>query len=299
MEVQNITAITKVIGNGQMVAAAMLECNDVIFEKEFQADCYQVKDRNITKAYISSSGELGEEASEGKYVILELDVKDANASVKRRIGKGRDAKLQIVPGEVEVKLLGEDFYRKSSQVSNLTADAFQSFVFEAAGGKKQLKYNLFCPAGMEEGKVYPLVLFMHDAGSCSEDITAPLAQGNGATVWAEKCAQQRHECFVLAPQYPNVTANDEFEVTWEADVTMELIHNLLQTYPVDEKRIYGTGQSMGCMMLCELLLRNPGFFAGCFLVAGQWNPAAMGAVKNENLWILVSEMDEKGISYYG
>lgn len=299
MEVQNITAVTRVTGNGQMVAAAVLEYSDVISEKEFQEDGYQVKDRNITKAYISRSGELGEGASEGKYVILELDRKDASASVKRRIGKGRDAKLRIVQGEVEVKLLGEDFYRKSSQVSNLTADAFQSFVFEAADGGNQLKYNLFCPAKMEEGKVYPLVLFMHDAGSCSEDITAPLAQGNGATVWAEKRAQQRHECFVLAPQYPDVTANDEFEVTWEADVTVELVRDLLRTYPIDEKRIYGTGQSMGCMMLCELLLRNPGFFAGCFLVAGQWNPAVMGAVKNENLWILVSEMDEKAFPIMG
>ena len=53
------------------------------------------------------------------------------------------------------------------------------------------------------------------------------------------------------------------------------------------------------MMLCELLLRNPGFFAGCFLVAGQWNPDLMGAVKNENLWILVSEMDEKAFPIMG
>ena len=42
----------------------------------------------------------------------------------------------------------------------------------------------------------------------------------------------------------------------------------------DKNRIYGTGQSMGCMMLCELNIRYPGFFGGCFLVAGQWNPVS-------------------------
>ncbi|MCM1134451.1 MAG: MBL fold metallo-hydrolase [Clostridium sp.] len=177
-------------------------------------------------------------------------------------------------------------------------DAFQSFVFETAEGKK-LAYNLFCPEKREEGKAYPLVLFMHDAGSCSEDILSPLTQGEGATVWAGERSQRRHPCFVLAPLYPNKAAEDDFTVTWEADATVELVKALLKEYPIDEKRIYGTGQSMGCMMLCELMLRNPGFFAGCFLVAGQWNPDTMGAVKNENLWILVSEMDEKAFPIMG
>lgn len=298
MKIVNITAVTKVMGSGQFVAAAVLEYDDTVSERELEAEGYQVKERKITRVYSSLSGELGQETPKGKFVILELDPKDQNASVKRMIGRGRDAKLRVVPGEVEVQLPGEDSYRKNNKVSNLTADAFRHFTFETAHGRK-LEYNLFCPQETEEGKVYPLVLFMHDAGSCSEDITGPLAQGNGATVWAENGAQQRHTCFVLAPRYPDQTANDEFEVTWEADATIELIRSLTETYPIDQKRIYGTGQSMGCMMLCELLLRNPGFFAGCFLVAGQWNPDTMGAVKDENLWILVSEMDEKAFPIMG
>lgn len=299
MEIQNIIAVTEVTGNGQMVSAAILEYDQGISGDGLHTSDYQVKDRTITKVYTSQSGEPGQEAPEGKYVILELSLGDKAASVKRRIGKGRDAKLRIVPGEVEVRLSEESDYHKNSKVRNLTADAFEVFTFEAADDGHKLDYNLYIPQSMEEGKTYPLVLFMHDAGSCSEDITAPLAQGNGATVWADECAQKRHPCFVLAPKYPDQTANDDFEVTWEADATMELIRMLLQTYPIDSKRVYGTGQSMGCMMLCELLIRNPGFFAGCFLVAGQWNPATMGVVKSENLWILVSEMDEKAFPIMG
>ncbi len=299
MEINNITAVTEVTGNGQMVSAAVLEYDNVVPGDGIKAADYQVKERHITKMYTSQSGEPGQESAEGRYVILELDLKDKSASVKRRIGKGRDAKLWIAPGEVEVRLPGENNYRKNNQVMNLTVDAFQNFTFVTTGNHCKLEFNLFCPWVMEEGKKYPLVLFMHDAGSCSEDIMAPLAQGNGATVWAGQRAQDRHTCFVLAPRYPEQTANDDFEVTWEADATLELIRMLLRVYPIDEKRIYGTGQSMGCMMLCELLIRNPGFFAGCFLVAGQWNPASMGVVKDENLWILVSEMDEKAFPIMG
>lgn len=176
---------------------------------------------------------------------------------------------------------------------------FQSFTFEVPGTDKKLDYNLFCPSGMEKGKKYPLVLFLHDAGSCSDDVTATLKQGSGAAVWTQKQEQLRHPCFVAAPQFREKAANDDYEVTWAADAVTALAESLLQTCPIDEKRIYGTGQSMGCMMLCELLIRNPGFFAGCFLVAGQWNPVTMGTVIKENLWILVSERDEKAFPIMG
>ena len=137
-------------------------------------------------------------------------------------------------------------------------------------------------------------------GSCSEDVTRTLTQGKGATVWATSYWQNRQPCFVLAPCYPRQAADDDFRVTWEADATIELVKEVLRLQPsVDEKRIYGTGQSMGCMMLMELMLRNPGFFGGCFLVAGQWNPKTCGALKKENIWALVSEKDFKAFPIMG
>lgn len=40
-------------------------------------------------------------------------------------------------------------------------------------------------------------------------------------------------------------------------------------------------------------------FGGCFLVAGQWNPQTCGALKNENIWALVSEKDFKAFPIMG
>ena len=56
---------------------------------------------------------------------------------------------------------------------------------------------------------------------------------------------------------------------------------------------------MGCMMLCELNLKYPDVFAGSFMVAGQWDPDRMGAVKDQNIWILVSEKDAKAFPIMG
>lgn len=293
MKLHNIKAVTKVTGDGQMVAAVMLEYDDAISSQNLRKKDYRVKCRNITEIYANPNGKLGQKSSEGRYVFLELDLSDNDSSVKRRIGKGRDSKLKVVSVELEILLPGDTSYRKINSAINITVDSFQSFTFEDPKTGNKLDYNLFIPHEIKEQRRYPLVLFIHDAGSCSDDIQAPLVQGNGATVWAEDFSQQRNPCFVLAPRYPNQVANDLFEVTWEADATISLVKSLIKKYPVDEKRIFGTGQSMGCMILCELMLRNPNFFAGCFLVAGQWNPNTMSSVKDENLWILVSEMDEK------
>lgn len=173
------------------------------------------------------------------------------------------------------------------------AEKFQSFVFEIPATEHRIPYNLFIPEHMEKGEKYPLVLFLHDLSACSQEATATLNQGVGALVWAGKEAQEKHPCFVLAPQYGEKAANDDFEVGWEAEATIELVKMLLTKYEIDENRIYGTGQSMGSMMLCEMNVRYPDFFGGCFLVAGQWNPQTMAAIKNTNTWVLVSAKDGK------
>ncbi|MFR8170146.1 MAG: MBL fold metallo-hydrolase [Marvinbryantia sp.] len=178
-------------------------------------------------------------------------------------------------------------------------ERFKKGMFELSEPGKRLCYNLYIPESCEPGHTYPLVLFMHDAGNCCNDLNVPLTQGKGATIWASEEEQKKRPCFVLAPLYPEKTAEDDFTVTWEADATLELIKELAKQYPIDASRIYGTGQSMGCMMLCELMIRHPKFFAACFLVAGQWNPDTMAAVKDENIWALVSEKDIKAFPIMG
>ena len=42
---------------------------------------------------------------------------------------------------------------------------------------KSMKYNLYSPQNIEEGKTYPLVLFMADASTPGTDVTRPLTQG--------------------------------------------------------------------------------------------------------------------------
>lgn len=297
-QMKKAKAVCQIFGEGQKVTAAVIEMNESVKSEEITANNFTVDGRNILQVYVNDTGKTGEKSDSGKYILLELDPKDKEAGTKYMVGKGRDARTGIKHPVLNIRYIPENITIQSTEVVDTLADKFRLFRYQMDNGQ-YLDYQLYEPENQEEGKKYPLVLFMHDMGSCSDDKLAPLAQGTGAVTWTEKTSQKKRPCFVLAPCYPRKTANDEYQVTWEADATVDLVRELCENYPVDTARIYGTGQSMGCMMLCELNLRYPDLFAGSFMVAGQWNPERMGAVKDQNLWILVSEKDEKAFPIMG
>ena len=150
-----------------------------------------------------------------------------------------------------------------------------------------VKYNLFIPSELTRGEVYPLVVFIHDAGALSDSTAAVLSQ-NGAKVWASQEWQAEHPCFVLAPQFNTITVNDEAVVTPEVGATVALIEKLCREFPIDRNRIYGTGQSMGCMQTIVTAVNYPEMYAALYLVAGQWEPEDCAPLADKNIWIVVS-----------
>lgn len=127
-----------------------------------------------------------------------------------------------------------------------------------------------------------------------------MTQGNGAIVWATPEEQAKRECIVLSPQYTNtlidsIGALTTDENVWSDGLTLvsNLLHYVIDEYSVDENRIYGTGQSQGCMTNIAISDREPELFAAQLLVAGQWDVEEMSAMKDKNLWIVVCEGDSK------
>jgi len=299
--VLSLTIVTSAYGSGQRISSVAIEYDEPVSRGAIVPEMYEVAGFQVTSLCVSDSVR-GEPVWEGHFVQLLLDGELDQLSICEHVGRGPASRLQlrrpvltVLQKETVPMISGsisEPFTMQTTSVDLGIADRFTSFTFTAKNGNT-LNYNLYIPEHMVTGQEYPVVLFMHDLGSCSPDVKAPLLQGTGATVWAIESYYNRRPCFVVAPQYTDQCANDEYEVTWEAEATKELIDFLCQVYPIDRKRIYGTGQSMGTMMLCELMLLHPHYFAGCLLVAGQWDPARMAAAWEENLWVVISSGDEK------
>lgn len=182
---------------------------------------------------------------------------------------------------------------ENEKAVNLAVRAFQQSTFTDPDTGIALKYNLFIPENYDASKSYPLVLFIHDAGVVGDDPRITLIQGLGAVIWATPSEQAKHECFVLAPQYPTVIVNDFYEARPHLDVTVDLVNAVVGQYNIDENRLYTTGQSMGCMMSIEMMIRNPDLFAAALLVAGQWDATRMSVLAKANMWVVVSERNPR------
>jgi predicted peptidase len=113
------------------------------------------------------------------------------------------------------------------------------------------------------------VLFMHDAGATSDVTRTTLFQGLGAVAWARPEEQAHRPCFVLAPQYAEIIADDDSKTSPVLDTTINLVKALSDRYSIDRKRLYTTGQSGGCMMSIAMDIKYPDFFA-----ASCWSPAS-------------------------
>ena len=138
---------------------------------------------------------------------------------------------------------------------------------------QSMMYSLYSPQKIEEGRTYPLVLFMADASTPGEDATRPLTQGYGALVWATQEWQAEHPCYVLVPQYSGVAVNDAYEHTDEVDMVARLVQKVASQHQVDKNRLYTTGQSMGGMISMYYNYAYSDLFAASIFVDCHWDSA--------------------------
>lgn len=171
---------------------------------------------------------------------------------------------------------------------------FKQYTFIDTIGNDTIPYNLLIPDGVKADDKLPLVLFMADGSTPGNDVTLPLTQGYGGLVWGTDEFQSKHPCFVVVPQYPYVTVDDEWQTTPQVDGTIRLVKELTQKYQIDTDRMYTTGQSMGGMMSMYFNVRYPDFFAASLFVACQWDLAKMDNFKNYKFVYIAAQGDQGG-----
>jgi predicted peptidase len=313
-----------VFGDGIRLVAVALEYDAPVDGAKLSASSFRVAGRTVTDVFSSTSAAPADRAQNGRFVIVSLSPEDRGAALAQRIapargmgkppgGPGGPGKAGDIPvydtvyraPEAEIVQSGpvalaygasvpaSDAVLKTTKVSNPVVDDFRQLEFHDPTTGKLLRYNLFVPNNYDAAKSYPLVLFMHDAGTTSDITGATLYQGLGAVVWASPEDQAKRPCFVLAPQYAEIIADDESKTSAMLDTTINLVTMLADGCSIDRKRLYATGQSGGCMMSIAMDIRYPEFFAASLLVAGQWAPALVRPLARQTLWIIVSQDDDK------
>jgi len=146
-------------------------------------------------------------------------------------------------------------------------------------GDWEMPYRLF--RATASGKL-PLVVYLHGSGGLGTDNLKQMGLGNvfGTRVWALPENQKDFPCYVLAPQtdrgwirYADPAPGDSVARPVRglgdgARLVFEIIDALRRELPIDERRIYITGQSMGGGGAWHMTAQRPTFFAAAAICCG-------------------------------
>lgn len=144
--------------------------------------------------------------------------------------------------------------------------------FSAKNGVR-IRYRWLAPANADDDDRYPLVLVLHSSGQIGDDNRTQL---NGlARAWAAPELRTRYQAFVLAPQFPTRSAEYDDPAkpqlargTAALSAALEMVDAFVAEHPVDRRRIYVTGFSMGGSAAWLAPLLRPDLFAAAMPISG-------------------------------
>ena len=204
--------------------------------------------------------------------ILRLGSASLGARVALAQGGVSSSGIRLAPGTPESPermALIDAFKRQSEGIDKK---------FEARTHKSDavMPYRLFRPVAA--GKL-PLVVYLHGSGGLGTDNEKQLGLGNvfGTRVWALPANQQRFPCYVVAPQTDRGWIRYDFSkepatmlpgLGDGSRLALEVVDRLVREFPIDDRRVYVTGQSMGGAGVWNVLAKRPAFFAAAIVCCG-------------------------------
>jgi predicted peptidase len=158
---------------------------------------------------------------------------------------------------------------------------------------KSLPYRLLRPDGYDPGTRYPLVLFLHGSGERGDDNEKQLRHGMPEFAGAEN--RKKYSCFLAAPQCPE--GAKWVDVDWSAEaqpqpekiaeplrLALEMTDALRKEFPIDPRRVYVTGLSMGGYGTWDAITRRPDDFAAAVPVCGGGDPDQVERFARLPIW---------------
>ena len=148
---------------------------------------------------------------------------------------------------------------------------------------------------------FPLVLFMHGAGTRGDDGKA--FAGNSSFQRLLSQVTENTPAIVLAPQCPD--GEKWVNTPWGEKVhdftpapsrymgaALELLDRALDSLPIDRSRILVCGNSMGGYATWDVVSRRPGLFAAALPVCGGGDAAKMAEFDDIPVWAVHGDADD-------
>lgn len=161
-------------------------------------------------------------------------------------------------------------------------------------GKETMPYRLLRPLAVKKAEKYPLVVFLHGAGERGTNNTTQLI--HGSSLFLDRKNREKFPAFVIFPQCP--TGKRWVEVDWSEKkphqqpkepsdpmrMTRALVGQLLKDLPIDEKRVYVVGLSMGGFGAWDFAARYPELTAAIVPICGGADDTTAPKLKDISVW---------------
>ena len=170
---------------------------------------------------------------------------------------------------------------------------FSSAVAPKAGGRA-LDYAYYSPASANDGKKYPVVIFLHGIGH-GGSVGSQLADSDMA-YWTSAELQSRFTAggaYIILPRCP------ENNIEFWGESFIEPLHALIDDFiaknraNVDTTRIALTGSSQGGAMVWMMLDAYPEYFSAVFPIASTETPlpSVLKKASGTAVWLIASKLD--------
>ncbi|WP_421920143.1 prolyl oligopeptidase family serine peptidase [Marinifilum sp.] len=144
-----------------------------------------------------------------------------------------------------------------------------------------LKYLEYIPQVDTGSEGFPLLIFLHGMGERGDNLDKLKVHGPPSFL-DEKTD---FPFITISPQCPDKSY-------WSEDILLPFFDEIIDKYPVDKKRIYLSGLSMGGFGTWGCIVAKPDLFAAAVPICGGGNPKKLEAVKDMPIWVFHGAKDK-------
>lgn len=148
------------------------------------------------------------------------------------------------------------------------------------------KYVVFVPPGYKADKDWPVILFLHGAGSTGDDGEKQVKGG------LAKAVRSKPDKFPFIVVFPQAHQKGWGANGASAKRALAILDQVEKDYKTDKKRVYLTGLSMGGFGTFSLAAAHPTRWAAIAPICGGGDPNSAGKFKDIPCWCFHGDADK-------
>ncbi len=164
------------------------------------------------------------------------------------------------------------------------AQSFEAHTFVNGQGDS-LVYRLMKPLDYDKTRQYPLVVCLHGSSAVGNDNVKQVAATLPAQLLSESANRKKYPAFLFVPQCPRGFGWGGLPEHPSVDsLVFEAIAALEREFPIDAKRRYISGYSMGGYGTWHFICARPEMFAAAVPTCGGGNPTYADKIIAVPVW---------------